>query len=234
MFDEIAHLYDGLKADHDYGAEFSEVLNAVTTVGARLPRTMLDLGCGTGRLLAAAADVSRLRCGLDLSPRMIEVARRSDAKGLYCVGDYEHIPLQRRFDLVTCLGATAYAQGPQGLDRLARGIARHLEKGGTAAIKSWYSPEEWRPGATRIRRNARAGVTYTRMSRLADKGGVDFINIRSDTTGVEVIEQRQNTFLASVPLLGSCLGRAGLEWHVSDRNDRLVIARRRRMDWHDE
>lgn len=226
MFDEIAHLYDGLKADHDYRVELSELLNAVSTVDARSPASMLDLGCGTGRLLAAVSDGPSYRVGLDSSPRMIDIARRADPQGNYCVGDFEYIPIRRSFDLVTCMGAIAYARGPQGLDRLTRGIAGHLTPQGTAVIKCWYSSDEWQQGATRIRRNSCGDSTYTRFSRLSSDGAMDFVNIRHDSEGTEVVKQHQTTLLTSIDALGSSLHRAGLAWRVGEANTRLVVAHR--------
>lgn len=70
--------------------------------------SVLDIGCGTGRLALAAAAVvspSREAHGIDASPEMIEVARRKSARSRagadFKVGLIEDIPFDDgRFDLV--------------------------------------------------------------------------------------------------------------------------------------
>lgn len=85
LFDQYAPRFDRALADLGYAAP-ALLREAVTAHGTRFG-TMLDLGCGTGLAGAAFRPHVDWLIGVDLSPKMIEEARR---KGLYdklIVGD---------------------------------------------------------------------------------------------------------------------------------------------------
>lgn len=73
LFDDYAPRFDSELAQLDY--QVPQILFA--ELGDKLPRkAMLDLGCGTGLVGLAFAEMTDHRTGIDLSPRMIEQARR--------------------------------------------------------------------------------------------------------------------------------------------------------------
>jgi predicted TPR repeat methyltransferase len=78
LFDQYAPRFDRALEDLGYRAP-ALLRDAVTKHGARFG-TMLDLGCGTGLAGAALRPHVDWLAGVDLSPKMVEVAR---AKGLY-------------------------------------------------------------------------------------------------------------------------------------------------------
>jgi predicted TPR repeat methyltransferase len=85
LFDQYAPRFDRALADLSYSAP-ALLREAVTKHGQRFG-TMLDLGCGTGLAGAAFRPHVDWLVGVDLSPKMIEEARK---KGLYdrlAVGD---------------------------------------------------------------------------------------------------------------------------------------------------
>ena len=95
MFDEVATRFDQLMVD---GLDYRGHLHLRTLADARLPPLkaplrILDLGCGTGLVGDAFKDLAaggRLD-GIDLAPRMIEVARK---RGIYddlILGDLETV-----------------------------------------------------------------------------------------------------------------------------------------------
>jgi SAM-dependent methyltransferase len=72
---------------------------------ARRGGSLLDVGCGSGTLLAGAARVvefGRL-CGLDLSELPLVQARRACPAASFVVGDICQAPLSERFELITCM-----------------------------------------------------------------------------------------------------------------------------------
>jgi ubiquinone/menaquinone biosynthesis C-methylase UbiE len=61
--------------------------------------TVLEIGCGTGDLLAAVASPGK-GLGVDFSPAMIGVAARRHRRHRFVVGDAECLPLRSAFDYV--------------------------------------------------------------------------------------------------------------------------------------
>ena len=95
MFDDVATRFDHLMVD---GLDYRGHLHLRTLADAKLPRLkpplrILDLGCGTGLVGNAFKDLAaggRLD-GIDLAPRMIDVARK---RGIYddlILGDLETV-----------------------------------------------------------------------------------------------------------------------------------------------
>jgi len=70
--------------------------------------TWLDVGCGTGRHLAALSGVFRFGVGLDYEHAYIsEAARRSAGSRLHFItGDATRLPVGTTFDVATCMTNT--------------------------------------------------------------------------------------------------------------------------------
>ncbi len=64
--------------------------------------SLLELGCGTGSMLARLAAVPS-RTGLDRSPEMLSIARRKLAGVRLVEGDMSSFSLGERFDVVICV-----------------------------------------------------------------------------------------------------------------------------------
>jgi len=74
---------------------------------------LLDIACGTGDWLSAAAALGALPCGADISQKALEVCRqRLPQAELHC-GQAESLPFaDQRFDVVSCLGALEHFLDP--------------------------------------------------------------------------------------------------------------------------
>jgi ubiquinone/menaquinone biosynthesis C-methylase UbiE len=102
----------------------------------------LDVGCGAGNLAELAAGAGARVTGIDLSPRLIDVARaRAEAGGYdieYSVGDAENLDLEdASFGKVTSSVAMIFAPDH---DAAARELARVTWPGGRLAFSAW-TPE---------------------------------------------------------------------------------------------
>lgn len=98
------------------------------------PRRVLDVGYGTGALLArlAAAFPSATLAGADLAPGMAMAARHRSPRALLGVGDAEALPFRAgAFDLVV---STSTFQWLPRLERALCEARRALAPGGTLAI----------------------------------------------------------------------------------------------------
>jgi ubiquinone/menaquinone biosynthesis C-methylase UbiE len=95
--------------------------------------SVLDLGCGTGRLAAALAAEGQVVVGVDPARPMLDIARSRTAGGQvrWIEGDARNLNLERRFELVLLTGH-AFQVFLTRDDQMAvlKTIARHLSPGG--------------------------------------------------------------------------------------------------------
>jgi ubiquinone/menaquinone biosynthesis C-methylase UbiE len=102
----------------------------------------LDIGSGSGNLAELAAGAGAHVTGIDLSPRLVDVARaRAEAGGYhihYHLGDAENLDVDdASFDAVVSSVGMIFAPDH---DAVAREVARVTRPGGRLAFSSW-TPE---------------------------------------------------------------------------------------------
>lgn len=103
-------------------------------------RTLLDVGCGTGPMieLLLKSFPDREYTGIDLTPRMIEVARAKQLPHTtFLVGDSENLPFAgNSFDAVVCTNSFHHYPNPQAF---LNGAARVLTPGGRLVLRDYTS-----------------------------------------------------------------------------------------------
>lgn len=82
-------------------------------LGPWTDQRVLDVACGTGGWLVAAAALGAMPAGIDISQKALDVCRRALPQAtLYC-GSAEKLPFgDREFDFVSCLGALEHLLDP--------------------------------------------------------------------------------------------------------------------------
>jgi ubiquinone/menaquinone biosynthesis C-methylase UbiE len=142
MFTKSARLYDALYESKDY-AGASEKLRHLLQLQNPGAKTLLDVGCGTGKHLERLREYYAVE-GLDLSPEMLEIARSRCPDVVFTEGNMISFDLGRTFDVVVCLfNAIAYVKTVENLDRVIVCMARHLQPGGVLVVEPWFSPENY-------------------------------------------------------------------------------------------
>ena len=114
------------KGENIHGeADFVEQCVQATQAGLN-PCSVLDAGCGTGRV---AIELSRRGwdvVGVDLDPSMLERARSKAPEVPWVQGDLAEIDLGRRFDVVVLAGNVMIFLAP-GTERVVvHNMARHV------------------------------------------------------------------------------------------------------------
>jgi demethylmenaquinone methyltransferase/2-methoxy-6-polyprenyl-1,4-benzoquinol methylase len=135
-FDGIAEKWDGWE---DLPALERKLAAGLAELGVRPDEKVLDVGCGTGNLTRALlAKLSPAGCvvAVDISPRMIEVARRkvSDSRVSWHAEDARRLPLAGG----ACDRAICYSVWPHFDDRkaVAAELGRVLKPGGLLHV--WH------------------------------------------------------------------------------------------------
>lgn len=140
----LAPLYDAFPFDDD--VPFYRDLAAAQ--GGRV----LELCCGSGRLLVPLAGAGCQIVGLDASPHMLALARAKleasapqlAANATLVRGDMRDFALSGRFDLaIIAVKSFAYLSERADQQRTLAAVARHLRPGGLLAIDLLHPSPSW-------------------------------------------------------------------------------------------
>jgi len=112
---------------------------AIRRVALAPGQRVLDVGCGSGVFLQAAAELGADVCGLDASAALIEIARERVPGAVLHVGDMQSLPFaDDDFDVVAGFNSFFFAT-----DMVAalREAARVAKPGAPVVIQTWGRPE---------------------------------------------------------------------------------------------
>ncbi|NMR18944.1 class I SAM-dependent methyltransferase [Cellulomonas fimi] len=116
-----------------FAAPVRDVILAVSRAGPG--SRVLDVGCGSGELLAQVAALGATGAGIDPAPGMVELARRRAPEADVRLGRAEHLPWDDgAFDVVVAVNSLQLADS--ALDALAEAV-RVVAPGGLVAVASW-------------------------------------------------------------------------------------------------
>lgn len=202
--DRVSRFWDYLSL-HDAGEFFSEKHSrdiADRLVKASKPRTVLDIGCGTGPLVAEFTRRGLAATGIDSSPGVLDAARLRAPDGTFHLGSVGAIPLpDDQFDAATLIETIEH------LDDATLALAllearRVLRPGGTLLITT---PNDERLEDSKrqcpdcgaefhIYQHVRSWTPRTLATALR-AGGLDPVSIRAtrlleNTSGPERIARR--------------------------------------------
>ncbi len=178
MYTRSAEVYDAIydSIGKDYAQE-AEKLHKFIQGHKRSPgNRLLDAACGTGRHLEHLRKWYDVE-GLDLSPEMLEVARRRLPNVPLHRDDLLRFRLERRFDAITCLfGSIAYVKTFENLRRAVANMAEHLVPGGVLVIEPFLRPEDFRSQYLHANFVDRPDLKVARMNVSAREGNVFIAN----------------------------------------------------------
>jgi SAM-dependent methyltransferase len=127
------------------------------------PRSVLDAGCGTGRVAIELARRGLDVVGVDLDPSMLDVARAKAPDLPWVQGDLAEVDLGRTFDAVVLAGNVMIFLAPGTEAAVVSNLARHLVPGGH--LVAGFSLEPGRLDlATYDRHAAAAGLALAERS----------------------------------------------------------------------
>jgi SAM-dependent methyltransferase len=111
---------------------------AIRRVGIAPGQRVLEVGCGTGVFLRAAADRGAEVAGIDASDALLEIARRRVPEADLRRGDMQFLPYEDdRFDVVAGFNAFFFAEDMVAALREAGRVAK---PGATVVMQVWGRP----------------------------------------------------------------------------------------------
>ena len=165
VFAAYSKYYDLLYRDKDYPGE-ARYIHELVTKHRPGARTVLDLGCGTGRHAQLLAERDYQLTGVDLSEEMLKVARESGPQLSFVQGDVRSVRLGKTFDVVLSLfHVMSYQTTNADLRAALSTVREHLAPGGLFVFDCWYGPAvlSSRP-ETRVKRLEDASIQVTRLA----------------------------------------------------------------------
>lgn len=141
VFGAYARYYNLLYKDKDYTGEADYIHRLI---GQHQPqaRTILDLGCGTGRHDQLLTRHGYELTGVDQSAEMLAVAATNAHPTLnFLQGDIRSIRLEKTFDVVISLfHVVSYQTSNEELAAVMATARAHLKPGGIFIFDCWYGP----------------------------------------------------------------------------------------------
>ncbi len=227
VFEAYSQYYDLLYRDKNYAAEVDYVKRLIEREHPG-SKTVLDLGCGTGRHDFLLAEHGYRVTGVDMSADMLKVANAERAKKLavggppppdFAEGDVRSVRLGRRFDAVVSLfHVMSYQTSNADLLAAFTTLREHVAPGGVVLFDAWYGPTVLtdRP-VVRVKRLHGDGFDVTRLAEPVFHPNENVVDVnyqimiaQRDSGRTEQLRETHRMRYLFVPEVRELLERVGL------------------------
>lgn len=171
-FGVYARYYDLLYKDKDNRSEIDFIIKLLQRYSKGV-KSILDLGCGTGRHDFLLSDAGYNVTGIDMSEEMLASAHESQKKRIgskisveFLQGDIRTVKLDKLFDAVFSLfHVMSYQTSNDDLLAAFRTAKRHISNKGIFIFDCWYGPAvlTTKP-EVRIKRMEDSSIQVTRIA----------------------------------------------------------------------
>ena len=148
-------------------AQGQDMHGEATFVRSYAPATVLDAGCGTGRVGIELARHGIDVVGADVDESMLATARRLGPAITWVASDLTELDLGRTFDVVVMAGNVPLFTPPGTEAALVAGVARHVAPGGL--LIAGFSTDRGYSAATYDDHAAAAGLTLVERFATWDR-----------------------------------------------------------------
>lgn len=221
--------YDLLYQDKDYAGEVEYVCDLLQKHSNVSPRSILELGSGTGTHAELMARRGLSVHGVEFSESMLEAAKEREAlsNGLihFSQGDARSYRAGKRFDAVISLfHVLSYQVSSEDLTGMLATAAEHLDTGGLFLFDFWYGPAVlWQRPSLRVKRLENEVVSVVRIAEpelhdtdsVVDVNYTIFAQYRTDGR-IEKLQETHRMRYFFLGELGIFLERAGFALLVAE------------------
>ncbi len=179
-------------------------------------KTVLDVGCGTGRHARILSDRFNLEVdGIDIDPNMIEVARKENPKGTFSVDDMTSFGTGKKYDVILSMfSAIAYVRTLQNVTKALTCFKDHIKSDGIIILEPWLTPDNFTGGRTFMDVAEDGSTKVCRMAYNEKNGNISRLNFHwtiCTPKGVETFDEKYDLGLFTVDEMVSCFKTSGLK-----------------------
>lgn len=212
-FIKYSDYYNLLYEDKNYIKE-SEYVHGLIKQYSPMAKSILSIGCGTGRHDIEFAKLDYHVTGIDISEEMIAIANKNNNNKTnlhFLQGDISTIKINKKFDVaVSLFHVMSYLTDNDSLIKAFKNISQHLEKGGTFIFDIWFSPAVYYQKALpRIKKMQNKKLEIIRFANpkictFSNIVEVRYTVIAKDLINGEIIEFAENHKMRhfSIPEIG--------------------------------
>lgn len=142
QFNLYAQYYDLLYKDKEYKKE-AEYLHSLIQKYHPDAKTILSLGCGTGKYEFELEKLGYTITGVDLSQQMIDIANndKDESKCKFIQDDIRSLRLRKKFDIVVSLfHILSYQNSEKDITAFFNTAKQHLKTNGIFIFDFWHGP----------------------------------------------------------------------------------------------
>jgi tRNA (uracil-5-)-methyltransferase TRM9 len=139
IFDDVRQSYNKIAEDFSRTRPFVWEEFKPPAEYAKDGDKVLDLGCGNGRFIELFRNRNIDYIGIDISQKMIEIARQKFPDGNFQIFDGLAIPFpDNYFDVIFCIAVLHHIPGSQLRQEFLTEARRVLKQGGKLILSTWY------------------------------------------------------------------------------------------------
>lgn len=143
-FQDYAYYYNAFYGDKDYKQEAKQIDEIIKKYGKDVC-TIINFGCGTGKHDLELSKIGYSCTGIDLSPKMIEIAKQN-SEGIenqidFSVADIRTYDSLKKYDAVISLfHVMSYQNSNEDILAAFQSARKVLNKDGLFLFDAWYGP----------------------------------------------------------------------------------------------
>ncbi len=197
-FDKYSRYYDLLYNDKNYKIESDYILKLISDNNP--PKTLLELGCGSGGHAKYFSQKKIHVTGLDISKTMIDIAKSKKIDYFEpIVSEITNFSLNKKFDsIVSLFHVISYLNENEQIENCFKNVYDHLNDNGAFIFDFWYTPNvKYLKPEIRIRRKENSELSIVRISEpeiiedlnivkvnfdiyIKDKNSKEILNIKEE------------------------------------------------------
>ena len=221
LYNDLAHLWHLVSPLEDYLEETENICEILQQHAAISLKSLLHMGCGRGHndyIFKRYFEVT----GVDISPTMLEWARKLNPEIEYLEGDMRTFQLDRRFDVVTAVDSTDYLYRTGDLRTFFENAYRHLNPGGIFMFILDDTKETFIQNETTVYTNSSDNEVLTVTENKFDPDPEDteyemiFVYLYRKWGELEIFTDRHKVGLFPRELIIELLSEAGFEVRLID------------------